>query len=235
MSPDRDEAEDRWKVARGRRTLVSIWTYLERRWPELVGLTLEHMFAVALAVGLATVIGVALGCLVYRNDRAVGALLNVTSTLFTIPALAYFGLLVALLGLGLTPTIVVLFIYALLPIVRNTVTGLREVDKAIVRSARGMGMSNLQRLMRIELPLAWPVVISGIRVGTILIVGIAAIGSYVDGPGLGSEIFGGLGALGSVRAVPQAVAGTVGVVLVALVLDGLLVGVSRLTTPKGIR
>ena len=214
---------------------MSIWTYLERRWPELLQLTLEHILAVALAVGVATVVGVVLGCLVYRSDRGVGALLNVTSTLFTIPALAYFGLLVAIFGLGLTPTIIVLFIYALMPIVRNTVTGLREVDPAIVRSARGMGMGNFQRLLRIELPLAWPVVISGIRVGTILIVGIAAIGSYVDGPGLGSEIFGGLGALGSVRAVPQATAGTLGVILVALVLDGALVGVQRLTTAKGLR
>jgi osmoprotectant transport system permease protein len=152
-----------------------------------------------------------------------------------VPALAYFTVLVGVFGLGFTPSVIVLAIYALLPIVRNTVTGLREVDPAIVRSATGMGMGRTQTLLRIELPLAWPVIVSGIRVGTVLSVGIAAIAAYISGPGLGREIFGGLGALGSARAVPQAVVGTVAVIVVALVLDAVLALVGRLTTAKGLR
>lgn len=214
---------------------MTIWTYLDRRWPEVLGFTLEHMLLVAISVAIATALGVGLGTLVYRNRQATSAMLVVTSSAFTVPALAYFGILVFLVGLGFKPSVIVLTIYALLPIARNTVTGLREVDPAAVRSAQGMGMSRLQRLTRIELPLAWPVILAGMRVATVMTVGIAAIAAWVSGPGLGAEIFGGLAALGSARAVPQAVVGTVGVIVVAFALDGLLVGVGKLTTSKGLR
>ncbi|MGI8574956.1 MAG: ABC transporter permease [Egibacteraceae bacterium] len=216
-------------------TTVSIQDYLARRWEEVLQLTIEHVLAVALSVILATAIGLILGSLVYRNEKATSVLLNSSSTLFTIPALSYFGFMVPLIGLGWLSTIIVLTIYATLPIVRNTVTGLQEVDPAIVKSAVGMGMNRFERLWRIEMPLAWPVIITGIRVATVMTVGIAAIAAYVAGPGLGAEIFGGLSAIGSTRAVAQAMTGTVAVIVVALGLDGLLLGVSRLTTSKGLR
>lgn len=214
---------------------MSVRDYLARRWDDVLELTIEHLVAVAMAIGIAVVIGVLLAILVYRSDRAVTLLLVATNTLFTVPALAYFGALLAIVGLGWTSAITVLVIYALLPIVRNTVTGLREVDPAIVRAARGMGMGRLQLLTRVELPLAYPVILSGVRVSTVLIVGIAAIGAWVSGPGLGGEIFGGLGSYPSARARPQIIVGTVGIVLVALILDALLALVGRLTTPRGMR
>jgi osmoprotectant transport system permease protein len=214
---------------------VTVSSYLERRWDVVLGLTIEHVIAVGIAVGLATLIGILLAIGTYRNDRAVAVLIVVINTLFTVPALAYFGALIVIVGLGWTAAITVLAIYALLPIVRNTLTGLREVDPAIVRAARGMGMSKLQILTRVELPLAYPVILSGLRVATVLIVGIAAIGSYVAGPGLGELIFSGLSSLGSVRAVPEIIIGTVAIVLVALVLDGLLAVLGRLSTPRGLR
>lgn len=214
---------------------MSVGDYLARRWDVVLELTIEHLIAVAMAVGIATVIGVLLAVFVYRSERAVTLLLVITSTLFTVPALAYFGALIVIVGLGWTAAITVLVIYALLPIVRNTVTGLREVDPAIVRAATGMGMSNLERLTRIELPLAYPVILSGLRVATVLIVGIAAIGSYVSGPGLGELIFSGISAIGSVRAVPEIVIGTVAIVFVALVLDALLALLGRLTTSRGLQ
>jgi osmoprotectant transport system permease protein len=214
---------------------VTVSSYLQRRWDVVLGLTLEHLLAVGIAVGLATVIGILLAILTYRNDRAVAVLLVVVNTLFTVPALAYFGALILIVGLGWTAAITVLAIYALLPIVRNTVTGLREVDPAIVRAATGMGMSNSQRLLRVELPLAYPVILSGLRVATVLIVGIAAIGSYVAGPGLGELIFSGLSSIGSVRALPEIIIGTVAIVLVALVLDAMLALLGRLSTPRGLK
>lgn len=214
---------------------MTVFDYLARRWDTVLTLTIEHLVAVALAVVIATVVGVLLALLVYRNDRAVTLLLVVTNTLFTVPALAYFGILVALVGLGWTAAITVLTIYALLPIVRNTVTGLREVDPAIVKAATGMGMGRVARLWRIELPLAYPVILSGIRVATVLIVGIAAIAAYVAGPGLGAELFSALGAYGSVRAVPQMTVAFVAIILIALVLDALLALLGRITTPKGLR
>lgn len=214
---------------------LTVWGYLERRWDTVLELTLQHILLVAVSVTVAVVVGVFLAVLVYRNRRATGILLNLTNATFTIPALAYFTVLVALIGLGFTPSVIVLSIYALLPIVRNTVTGLREVSPAVLRSARGMGMGRFQLLRLIELPLAWPVILSGIRVGAVLSVGIGAIAAYISGPGLGREIFGGLQALGSARAVPQAVVGTLGVIFVALLLDALLALLGRLTTPEGLR
>lgn len=214
---------------------MSVSDYLARRWDVVLRLTIEHLIAVGMAVGIATVLGILLAILAYRNDRAVAVLLVVVNTVFTVPALAYFGALILIVGLGWTAAIIVLVIYALLPIVRNTVTGLREVDPAVVRAATGMGMSRVQRLIRIELPLAYPVILSGLRVATVLIVGIAAIGSYIAGPGLGELIFSGLSSLGSVRAVPEIIIGTVAIVLVALLLDAMLALLGRLSTPRGLR
>jgi len=214
---------------------MSVTDYLARRWDVVLELTIEHLIAVMIAVGIAMVIGVALGVLVYRNDRAVTVLLVTTNTLFTIPALAYFGALIVIVGLGWTAAITVLAIYALLPIVRNTITGLREVDPAIVRAATGMGMSRSQLLLRVELPLAYPVILSGLRVATVLIVGIAAIGAYVAGPGLGELIFSAISSVGTARALPEIVIGTVAIIFVALLLDALLALLGRLTTPRGLQ
>ena len=214
---------------------MTVADYLARRWDTVLELAIQHIVAVALAVAIATVVGVLLAVLVYRNDRAVTLLLVITSTLFTVPALAYFGILVAIIGLGWTSAITVLTIYALLPIVRNTVTGLREVDPAIVKAATGMGMGRFARLWRIELPLAYPVILSGIRVSTVLIVGVGAIAAYVAGPGLGAEMFSALGAIGSVRAAPQLIVATAAIIVIALILDALLALIGRLTTPRGLR
>lgn len=214
---------------------MSVTDYLARRWDVVLELTIEHLIAVMIAVSIAMVIGVTLGVLVYRNDRAVTVLLVTTNTLFTIPALAYFGALIVIVGLGWTAAITVLAIYALLPIVRNTITGLREVDPAIVRAATGMGMSRSQLLLRVELPLAYPVILSGLRVATVLIVGIAAIGAYVAGPGLGELIFSAISSVGTARALPEIVIGTVAIIFVALLLDALLALLGRLTTPRGLQ
>lgn len=214
---------------------MTVWDYLARRWTDVLQFTLEHLVLVGLSIIIATVLGIVLGALVYRSGWATSLLLTTTSYAFTIPALAYFGVLVFLVGLGYTPSVIVLVIYALLPIVRNTVTGLRGVSPAIVKAATGMGMGRFQRLLRIELPLAWPVVLSGVRVATVMTVGIAAIAAWVGGPGLGVEIFGALSAIGSARAEAQAIVGTVGVIVVALALDGALLWIGRLTTPRGLR
>lgn len=215
--------------------IVTVWEYLERRWETVLDLTIEHLLLVAGSVAIAALLGVLLGVLVHQRPRASRALIATTSALFTVPSLAYFAVLMVFLGLGARPAVITLVIYALLPIVRNTVTGLAQVDRAVVRTARGMGMGRVQTLARVELPLALPVIVSGVRVATVLTVGIAAVASYVGGPGLGSEIFGGLRSIGSVRAVPQATAGVVGIVFVTVVLDAVVAVLGRLLTPKGTR
>jgi osmoprotectant transport system permease protein len=214
---------------------VTVWDYLERRWDTVVELTVEHLVLVAGSVAIAAALGVVLGVLVHQRPRAARALIATTSALFTVPSLAYFAVFMVFLGLGARPSVITLVIYALLPIVRNTVTGLAQVDPAMVRSARGMGMGRVQTLTRVELPLAFPVILSGVRIATVLTVGIAAVAAYVGGPGLGSEIFGGLRTIGSVRAVPQATVGVLAIVLVTVVLDAAVALGGKLLTPKGIR
>ena len=210
-------------------------SYLEVRWDTLLELTIEHIVIVAVSVGIATAIGVALGILTYRTNRPRELVLAVTGTFLTIPSLALFGLFIVWIGLGTTPVVIALVMYGLLPIVRNTIVGLREVDSAVVESAQGMGMGRAQRLLKIELPLAWPVIITGMRVSTLIVLGIAAIGAYVNGPGLGNEIFDGLSRMGSKNAINLILGGMLGIVVLAIAFDLLYLLIYRLTTPRGIR
>ncbi len=123
----------------------------------------------------------------------------------------------------------------MLPILRNTVVGLRSVDRAVIESAQGMGMSRLRRLAKIELPLAWPVILTGIRVATVLIVGIAALGAYVGGPGLGEDIFAGLSRVGTPTALHLTVSAILAAVALALLLDTFYLVLGKLTTSRGIK
>jgi len=213
----------------------SFVTYLEFSYEDLIQLAIEHALIVVISVFIATVIGVGLGVATYRTDRPRELVLAVTGTFLTIPSLALFTLLiqVPLLGLGAPSVVVALVMYGLLPIVRNTIVGLREVDPAIVESAQGMGMGRAARLWRIELPLAWPVVLTGVRVATLLLIGIAAIGAYINGPGLGEPIFG--ASIGSAAALNDVLSGTLGVIVLAILFDLVYVAVFKLTIPKGIR
>ena len=217
---------------------MSFPEYLAYSWDHVLELAIGHAIVVAISLAIAVVIGVSLGVLVYRRERVANAALAVTSTFLTIPSLALFGLLIPLPligGLGYRPAVVALVMYALLPILRNTVTGLRSVDPAVVESAQGMGMSARERLWRIELPLAWPVIIAGVRVSTMLLMGIAAIAAVVNGPGLGDDIFAGLARIGGANALNLVLGGTLGIIVLALLFDTFFNLLGKLTTSRGIR
>ena len=209
--------------------------YLVDQGDRLVEATIEHAGIVLIAVALATIIGVTIGLLTYRTDAPRQMALRITGIFLTIPSFALFGLLVPFLGLGQRPAVVALVMYGLLPIVRNTIVGLRTVDPAVVESAQGMGMGRYRRLLRIELPLAWPVIITGVRVASVIIVGIAAIAAVVNGPGLGKDIFRALARFGSPASVPQVLSAILGIIIIAILIDLAFVLVARFTTSKGIR
>ena len=215
----------------------NLWAYLELRWDMVLSDAIDHVLLVLLSVALATVIGVALGVATSRTQRLRDNVLAVTGTFLTIPSLALFTIFIAVpfLGLGARSVVVGLVMYGLLPIVRNTVVGLREVDSAVVESAQGMGLGRWQRLLRVELPLAWPVILTGVRVSTLILVGIAAIGAYINGPGLGTQIFSGLAHIGGASALSEVLAGTLGIVVLAILFDLIYVAVGRVTVPRGIR
>lgn len=214
---------------------MTFFGFFETRWDDFVSRGIEHIWIVAIAVVAATVIGVAVGILAFRIPRLRGFALGVTGTFLTIPSFALFVLMLPLVGLGTPPVAIALTMYGLMPIVRNTITGLAGVDPAVVESARGMGMSARQRLLRIEMPIAWPVVITGIRVTTVMLVGIATIGAIVLGPGYGAFIFDGLGRVGTDVGLYLVLAGIIGVVIVGILYDAALALINRLTTSKGLR
>ncbi|GEL19129.1 ABC transporter permease [Pseudonocardia asaccharolytica] len=214
---------------------MNFLNYLVSRWDNLLELAIQHAIITAVAVLIATVIGVGLGVATYRTERPRELVIAIASVFLTIPSLALFGLFIPVFGLGATPVVVALVMYALLPIVANTIVGLRGVDPAIVESAQGMGMGRTLRLIRIELPLAWPVILTGMRVSTLITLGIAAIGAYIRGPGLGNDIFRGLARIGSPVALNLVLGGILGVVVLAVLFDLLYVLINRLTTTRGIR
>lgn len=214
---------------------MSFFEFLGNRSEQMIELGLGHAGVVGISVLFATLIGVGLGIATYQRERPRELTLALTGAFLTIPSFALFILLLGPLGLGTRPVVVALTMYGLLPVVRNTVTGLRGVDPAIVEAAKGMGLNRRQRLLRIELPLAWPVIITGIRVTTLVLLGIAAIGAIVNGPGYGELIFMGLARVGTPVAVNLVLAGTLGVMILAVLFDLLFYAVRRLTTSKGIR
>lgn len=219
----------------GRWTLDALWTFVVNRREQLLVDSYLHVSAVVQSLVLATLVAVLVGVLVYRSPLGSAAATATAGAILTVPSFALLGLLIPFLGLGVGPTIVALVLYALLPILRNTVLGLSAVDPAVVDAARGVGMNRLRLLTAVELPLAWPSILAGMRVSTQMIMGILALAAYAKGPGLGNLIFSGLSRLGSPNAVPQALTGTVLIVVLALALDGVLLLLGRLTISRGIR
>lgn len=209
--------------------------YLATSWDSILEDTIAHAQLVIFALAAAALTGVVLGVLTYRRAFAAEAVLAVASTILTVPSFALFALMVPLLGIGFAPAFVALWLYGILAILRNTITGLQGVDPAVIESAKGMGMSAFQQLWRIEFPLAWPVIIAGIRTSMLLLMGIAAIGAAVGSPGLGDDIFSGLARVGGANALNLVLGGTLGIVVLAVLFDGLMGFIGRLTTSRGMR
>lgn len=212
-----------------------MWQFIEDRREQILINALNHAYLVILAVVIATVIAVALAMVVTRVPKLEPLANAVSAVGLTIPSFALIGLLLPVTGLGSTTALTAVTFYAVLPILRNAVVGLAGVDARLVESARGMGMGELATMFRIRLPLAWPVILAGVRVSMQMSMGIAAISAYVLGPGLGVSIFVGLAQLGGANAVNYALVGTIGIVIIALILDLLLLVLGRVTTSKGIR
>jgi osmoprotectant transport system permease protein len=208
--------------------------FFSDNWPTVLDATLAHALLVLQGLGLAVLIGVPVAVFTYRTGAPRAVALGTAGILLTIPSYALFGLLITPLGLGNGPSIVALTLYALLPVIRNTVVGLRELDPAVVESARAMGMGRLRVLATVELPLAWPVLLTGLRVATQLLLGIAAIAAAVNGPGLGNLILDGLATAGTPFAVYLTLEGALGIVALAVLFDLTYAAVNRLTTPRGL-
>ncbi len=212
---------------------MSFLEFLAGRWTEILGLTLEHVVLVVISTVAGVLIAVPLGLAITRIPALGRPVLGFAGVIQTVPSLALFGLLIPLPfigGIGSRTAIIALVLYALLPILRNTVTGVRQVDPAILDAANGMGMTDWQRLTLVEVPLALPSIFSGIRIATVVGVGLVTIAAAVGAGGLGSLIFRGLAMLDSrllfAGAIPSAI--------LALLADaGLAMLESRLVASRG--
>jgi len=212
-----------------------MWDFISQERTDILYSSYQHVLLVVQCVALASVLAFVLAVLVTRVSWLEGVANAISAIGLTLPSFALLGLLLPVLGIGPGPSVAAVTFYAVLPILRNAVVGLQGVDATLLESARGMGMNPVATLVRVQLPLAWPVILAGIRTSTQMSMGVAAIAAIVLGPGLGSYIYSGLEQIGSANALYSALVGTVGVVLLALVLDALLQLVGRVTTSKGIR
>ncbi len=188
---------------------------------EILTLSLEHLRLVLWSILYALLIGIPLGVLIVRRPRMRAFILGMNNMIQTIPSLALFGLLLPVPWLGLRAdrlTITALTLYALLPIVRNTYTGIHEVDPAVLEVATGMGLTGRQILWHVQIPLAFPVILSGVRIATVITIGIATVAAAIGAGGLGEFIFRGLAMVDN----NVILAGAIPAALMALIADGMI-------------
>jgi osmoprotectant transport system permease protein len=197
---------------------LSIWQFMLQNRAEVAELTLEHIWLVGLATLLAVAVGVPLGILITRWPSLNKPVLGTANVIQTIPSLALFGFLLPAPWIGARAdrlVVLALMLYALLPLIRNTYAGIKSVDPAVVEAGRGMGLTDRQLLFQVELPLSLGVIIAGIRVATVLSIGVATIAAAVGAGGLGEYIFRGLAMVNNTVIL----AGAIPAALLALLAD----------------
>lgn len=199
---------------------------------DVVQALIEHLYMVAIPLMIAVLIAVPLTILATRMPRLYPWILGFSNAMQTVPSLALLALLIAMgMGLGLVPTIIALFLYALMPIVRNTYVGINGVSREVKDAAIGMGVTNWQLLWMIELPLALKVIIAGIRTALVGTIGFATLGALIGAGGLGSLIMRGL----SMSSNEIVLAGTIPAMLLAFLAEFLMGRLEILLTPRGLR
>ena len=199
-------------------------------------LGLQHISIVGVAVGLAILTGVPIGIAITQNKAAADAVLYVASIIVTVPSIALFGLMIPVLsligqGIGWLPAVTAILLYSQLPIIRNTYTAITNVDPALREAARGMGMTAMQRLWQVEMPISVPVIMAGVRTAVVMNIGVAAIAAYIGAGGLGVLISRGI----SQSDPRQLIAGALAVSLLAIIADYGLLYVQKRLTPLGLK
>lgn len=183
--------------------------YVRENWVDLLVFTGQHIMMVLIGLLLALVVGIPLGIMASRNRVSAQIILTVANIIQVFPSLALLVLLMVVFGLGTTTVVVGLFLYSLLPVIRNTYVGLTQVDKSIMEAGKGVGMSPLQIMLNVQLPLALPFMLTGIRIAAVIAIGVATIAPLVGGDGLGREIYSGINMNNSARlyagAIPAAI------------------------------
>ncbi|MCY7906807.1 choline ABC transporter permease OpuBB [Bacillus inaquosorum] len=205
--------------------------FLQTNGGELLYKTYEHITISLIAVILGVLVAVPLGVVLTRMKKGAGTIIGIVNIIQTLPSLAILAFFIPLLGVGKVPAIAALFFYSVLPILRNTYTGIRGVNKNLLESGKGVGMTLAEQVRLVELPLAAPVIMAGIRTSTIYLIGWATLASFIGGGGLGDYIFIGL----NLYQPEYIIGGAVPVTILAIVIDYVLAVTERKLTPAGMQ
>ncbi|MCI1856948.1 MAG: ABC transporter permease [Sporolactobacillus sp.] len=211
---------------------MTMWIqFLQTNGMELLTKTWEHLYISLIAVAMGIIVAIPLGILMTRMKRGAGLIIGIVNVLQTLPSLAVLAFFIPFLGIGKLPAIMALFIYSVLPILRNTYTGIRGVNRQLLEAGSGIGMTGWQRIRMVELPLSAPIIMAGVRTSSVYLIGWATLASFIGGGGLGDYIFIGL----NLYKPEYIIAGAVPVTLIAIAVDHLFGRIERKVTPKGIR
>ncbi|NCD06283.1 MAG: ABC transporter permease [Spirochaetia bacterium] len=205
--------------------------FIINNWSMILDKSLEHVSLSFSAVILACVVGIPVGFLIVNHAKAARVVIGVANIIQTIPSLAMFAFAMPIFGIGSKPAIFALFLYALLPIIKNTLIGIKNVDPAIIKAATGMGMTKTQIMFKVEIPLAISVIMGGVRIAAVTCIGITTIATLIAAGGLGDLIYRGLSTFNQ----PMILTGAILSAVLALFVDFLLGLVEKALTSKGLR
>ncbi|MES9683275.1 choline ABC transporter permease [Bacillus sp. AFS001701] len=215
---------------------MEIINFVQSNWSEILQMTLEHIQLVGLAVGIAILTGVPFGIYISQRETLAEIVLAIAGIIMTIPSIALFGIMIPIFslinqGIGFLPAIVALVLYSQLPIIRNTYIAIKNVDPNVRDAAIGVGMTTFQRLMKVELPLAFPVIMAGVRMAIVMTIGIGAIAAYIGAGGLGGYISRGI----STSYAVMIQVGAIAVSILAIAMDLIIGKLQQKFTSKSVR
>ncbi len=206
---------------------MNFWTYIGDSYPQIITLLIEHVKLTAISVGLAILIGVPLGILIAYASKANKPVLTAANIIQAIPSMALLGFMIPLLGIGTVPAIVAVVLYSLLPIIKNTYTGIENLNPQTIEAARGIGLTPLQVLTKVQIPLALPVIMAGVRIASVTAVGLMTMAAFIGAGGLGYLVFSGIRTVNN----NQILAGAIPACMLALTVDFIIGLVEKLVTP----
>lgn len=198
--------------------LLKLFNYITKNWDHLATLTIEHIVMVIIGLALALVVGIPLGIISAKNEKLAKVIIAAANIIQVFPSIALLGVLMIFFGLGFKTVVVGLFLYSLLPIIRNTYVGLREVDGSITEAGKGVGMTVTQLLLKVQLPLSLPFLIAGIRVAAVIAVGVATLAPFIGGDGLGKDILAGINSRQPVKIYSGAIIAAILAILADVIL-----------------
>lgn len=209
---------------------MSFFDFLMDRYPQLIQLAVEHLQIMFISILVACLIGIPLGIILVANRKLKQMIMAIVNACQAVPSLAFLGFLIPLTGIGIKTTIILVVIYSVLPIVKNTCVGILNIDRDIIETAEGIGLTKMQILTKVQLPIALPVIMAGVRVATVWAVGTVTLAAYAGGKGLGFMIYSGI----SMMNINMILAGAIPACILAMVADWLIGLLEKWVTPEGI-